>query len=172
MVLGVKTSFKIKQITVITAFFREISSSLKVKKMIENDPKLFKENILKRVIGKSIKKLSTIVPDKKSNVRIKLENLIKSGHWWPEVIVNHNDIDWKLCIVSGNPYSGTLHSFIGHADQWKKMSNRINQLLTQMSDKDLQLTIIDKVQKSQNKGNKYLSLLAKQTTIHESKNTK
>ncbi|KAH9389348.1 hypothetical protein TYRP_023381, partial [Tyrophagus putrescentiae] len=69
--------------------------------------------------------------------------------------------------MSGNPYSGTLHSFIGHADQWKQMSNRINQLWTQMSDKDLQLTIIDKVQKSKKRGNTYLSLLAEQTTIPE-----
>ena len=114
-------------------------------------------------------KLSKIVPDKKSDAQIRLKNFIKSVNWWPEVIVNYNDFDWKLCVMSGNPYSGTLHSFIEHADQWKQMSNRINQLWTQMSDKDLQLTIIDKVQKSQNKGNTYLSLLAEQTTIPESK---
>lgn len=66
----------------------------------------------------------------------------------------------RLNVMMGNPYMGTLHSFINHASQWRKMSFQIEAHWNAFPVKVK--TLVNKVEKSSLSYEDFLITLTKQ----------
>lgn len=78
-----------------------------------------------RCISSSRRKVAGVQSNAQVNLR-QIGSLFERYHW-PQAPITVEDLG-SLSMMKCNPFMGSLHSFIRHASQWRKLSPRLEAL--------------------------------------------